>query len=112
MLAAFPAGGGQAQTVPIGRGQNDLAFRADQRLGGVFDQIEKHLNKQVAIAVDGRQRWVIFLDEPDMAAERGLARPANHPNNFLTGGPPPPPPPITPPRPTTTRQLTPHSRPT
>ena len=47
----------------------DLAALRRRRLGGVLDQVEEHLDQQVAIAVHRRQRRIVFLDEADMARE-------------------------------------------
>ena len=40
------------------------------RLGGVFHEIEKHLDELVAIGEHGRQRRIIFLEEFDVPRER------------------------------------------
>ena len=44
---------------------------AGDRLGGVLDQVEEHLDQPVAVALDVRQRGVVELDEADLAGEAG-----------------------------------------
>ena len=60
-------------------GDDDAALRlvlAD-RLDGVLHEVENGLHELVAIAGDGRQRWIVVLDETDAAAESGLTQPAH-----------------------------------
>ena len=62
-----------------GGGERDLAvgpLLAD-RLGGVLDEVEEHLDQLVAAAGHGRQRGIVILDDLDLAGEAGGARSAS-----------------------------------
>ncbi len=45
------------------------------RLGGVLDQIQEHLNELIAVRQHRRQRRIVVLDEFDVAGEAGLRQP-------------------------------------
>ena len=83
MAASLASRAGESQTKAISRRQNDFASRPGQSLRSVLDKIEKRLNEQVAIAVNRRQRGVVFLDEPNMPGEAGLRGLPNPPKNFM-----------------------------
>ena len=45
------------------------------RLGGVLDQVQKHLNELIAVRQHRRQRRIVILDEFDVPGEAGLRQP-------------------------------------
>jgi hypothetical protein len=64
----------QANPRPKGGRQRDLAAacRFADRFGAVFDQVQEHLNKLIAIGENRRQRGIIVLNELDMSREARL----------------------------------------
>src|SRR5215469_5197353 len=73
---------GEAPAMTIGRRDDDLPTGIGRRLGGILDEIEEYLDQQVAIAMYGRQRRVVFLAKPDMPRKARLRDPP-HPFQHL-----------------------------
>src|SRR5689334_19508481 len=72
MDALAAPGHGEAHTVAIGGGQDDLATVLRQGLDRVLHQVEEDLDELVVIAKHGGQGWIVILDEPDLAPKTVL----------------------------------------
>src|SRR5215468_9307896 len=66
----------QAHTGPEGSGELDFAISGGlaNRLGGILDEVEEHLDELVTIGEHRRQRGIIFFDKPDVSGEAGLGK--------------------------------------
>src|SRR6185437_1341746 len=70
--AAVAAGDGEPHAMLVGGGDLYLAPLPRRRLGGVLDEVQKHLDQKVAVAVHRRQRGIVILDEAHMPGEARL----------------------------------------
>src|SRR5262245_60795584 len=61
----------EAHAGPEGGGEGDLAVGTlvVDRFGGVLDEVEEHLDELVAASRNRRQRWIVVLDDLDLAGE-------------------------------------------
>jgi hypothetical protein len=72
------AGDSQPHAVLVARGQSDLAHfdgGVGQRLGGILDQVQQHLDELIAVAMHRRQRRIVGFDEAQMRREPCLRQP-------------------------------------
>ena len=67
---AAAAGHRKPNAGPIGGAEHDLRILGVlERLGGVLDEVQEHLDQLIAVGVHRRKRRIVFLDDADVSRE-------------------------------------------